>query len=153
MRVTPNLHERGSDMDSTMTPMIDVVFLLLVFFVWTSSFQAVEAILPSRLAAESGGNSAQPIEISPEQDFDKIIIRVDWLGGAVAWRMNDAPVASAEQLSASLVQIHGVQPQAPIIVHPASDAPLAFVIQAYDLARLAGFSKVSLAAEMKATER
>ena len=34
------------DMDSAMTPMIDVVFLLLVFFVWTASFVAVEQVLP-----------------------------------------------------------------------------------------------------------
>ena len=38
------------DMDSAMTPMIDVVFLLLIFFVWTASFQIVEQILPSEIS-------------------------------------------------------------------------------------------------------
>ena len=30
------------ELEIKMTPMIDVVFLLLVFFVWTASFHAVE---------------------------------------------------------------------------------------------------------------
>lgn len=152
MRIVPLLHARDSDMDSTMTPMIDVVFLLLVFFVWTSSFQAIETLLPSRLAAETGGRAVAPMEISPEQDFDKVIIRVDWEGeGGVRWRINDAPLDSVEQLRASLGEIQAVQPQAPIVVHPAENVPLAFVIQAYDLARVSGFTKVSLAANMEAS--
>ena len=124
------------------------VFLLLVFFVWTSSFQAVESILPSRLAAETGGPAVQPMNISPEQDFDRVIVGVDWQAGAVQWRINETRLASAELLRAALDQIHAVQPQAPIVVQPAENAPLAYVIQAYDLARLSGFNKVSLAAEM-----
>ena len=148
MRVNPKLHARDDVVDSTMTPMIDVVFLLLVFFVWSSSFQAVEALLPSRLAADFGGQAVAPIEISPEQDFDKIVLHVDWQDGGVHWRINDAPIEAVEQLRAAFDQIHAVQPEAPIIVHPAGQAPLAHVIQAYDLARLSGFAKVSLAADM-----
>ena len=52
MRRTSPLIRRGSenDIDSAMTPMIDVVFLLLVFFVWTASFQVVEFVLPSNMS-------------------------------------------------------------------------------------------------------
>jgi biopolymer transport protein ExbD len=148
MRIVPKLHARESDMDSTMTPMIDVVFLLLVFFVWTSSFHAVETLLPSRLAAQTGGQAAPPIEISPEFDFDQIVVRVGFEDGAVSWQINEAPIESLEQLRAALDQIHDVQPQAPIIVHPAEQTPLAHVIEAYDHARLSGFTKVSLAADL-----
>ena len=38
--------------DVTMTPMIDVVFLLLIFFICTASFQIVEQNLPSRIQLE-----------------------------------------------------------------------------------------------------
>ena len=38
------------ELEIKMTPMIDVVFLLLVFFVWTASFQAIEYLLPSSLS-------------------------------------------------------------------------------------------------------
>ena len=150
MRVAPAPRPSEFDNDAAMTPMIDVVFLLLVFFVWTFSYQAIEAILPSRLAAQTGGPADQPIEITPEQDFDQVVIRLDWENGAVAWRMNDSTVAGSDQLRAALQQIHGIQPQAPIIVHPAPEVPLGFVIQAYDLSRVAGFTKVSLAAALNA---
>ena len=44
----------GTDMNATMTPMIDVVFLLLVFFVWTASFTVIEQTLRSDMTAEVG---------------------------------------------------------------------------------------------------
>lgn len=149
MRVVSSHSRRESDMDSTMTPMIDVVFLLLVFFVWTSSFQAIEALLPSRLAAETGGATTAPLTLDPEMDFDQVVIGVDYRDQTVAWRINDVSTATIDQLRLALDQIHALQPEAPIIVHPSDETPLAFVIQAYDLARVAGFAKVSLAAELQ----
>ncbi len=35
-------HFSSDSMELKMTPMIDVVFLLLIFFVWTSSFELPE---------------------------------------------------------------------------------------------------------------
>ena len=52
---------RGSanaDLNTAMTPMIDVVFLLLVFFVWTASFQTIEYVLDSQVAAQQGTNAS-----------------------------------------------------------------------------------------------
>ena len=58
MRRPSPLVSRGSetDIDSAMTPMIDVVFLLLVFFVWTASFQIVEHVMPSELSEQIGSD-------------------------------------------------------------------------------------------------
>ena len=60
---------RGS-LEVKMTPMIDVVFLLLVFFVWTASFQVVENIVPTGISEEitttSSGTQEQP---KPEDDL------------------------------------------------------------------------------------
>ena len=36
-----------TSLDNMMTPMIDVVFLLLIFFLTTASFQRLEKLLPS----------------------------------------------------------------------------------------------------------
>ena len=48
-RKSPLVRRAGDiDIDKAMTPMIDVVFLLLVFFVWTASFQIIEHVLPSK---------------------------------------------------------------------------------------------------------
>ena len=54
MRLPSAYIRRGGDVDmnESMTPMIDVVFLLLVFFVWTASFQLVEKVMRSELSTE-----------------------------------------------------------------------------------------------------
>ena len=54
-RKSPLVRRAGDiDIDKAMTPMIDVVFLLLVFFVWTASFQIIEHVLPSKMSAQLG---------------------------------------------------------------------------------------------------
>ena len=134
-----------NEIDSTMTPMIDVVFLLLVFFVWTASFRVVELVLPSQLSAESGDQSTEITQPLPEQDFDKIIVHVGWDGRQVSWRMNDVEFADIDSINRNLQSIYEVNPNAPVVVHPDRLAPLGFVIEAYDVATDSGFAKVSLA--------
>ena len=59
--------------------MIDVVFLLLIFFVWTASFQIVEQVLPSNLTAAAGSQAANDSQPPPpEADFDDVVIKVHW---------------------------------------------------------------------------
>ena len=58
MRRSSIYNERRGDVDVKMTPMIDVVFLLLVFFIWTASFQIVEQVLPSSVSAQRGTDPA-----------------------------------------------------------------------------------------------
>ena len=76
-RVSP-LVRQGSDtdMDSAMTPMIDVVFLLLVFFVWTASFQIVEQILPSEMSAQFGSDSSDQVDPPPPKDFEDVVVKI-----------------------------------------------------------------------------
>ena len=54
MRRPSVFHRDQGALEIKMTPMIDVVFLLLVFFVWTASFHAVEYLLPSSLSQQLG---------------------------------------------------------------------------------------------------
>ncbi|GIW98073.1 MAG: hypothetical protein KatS3mg111_1406 [Pirellulaceae bacterium] len=59
----PQRRRRPEDADVAMTPMIDVIFLLLVFFLATSSFRAVEKLLPSgvtEFAPVAGTASGEP---------------------------------------------------------------------------------------------
>ena len=98
MRRPSPLLTRGSssDLDSAMTPMIDVVFLLLVFFVWTASFQIVEQILPSEISAQLGSEPSEIVDPPPEQDFDDIVVAIDWDGQTPKWSINDQPLDSLE---------------------------------------------------------
>ena len=145
-RPSPYVDRRGdASMDSTMTPMIDVVFLLLVFFVWTASFQLAEQILPSQVSAQAGNQAQADVDPPPEQDFEKIVVRIRWDGASPLWSINDDPVASIDDVRSLLEQIAAVKLDAPVILHPDGEVPLGHVIQAYDVASIAGFDKVSFA--------
>ena len=93
MRRPSYVFQRGSTLGVVMTPMIDVVFLLLVFFVWTASFQVVEYSLPSSLFAASGTGSE--VEVDPElEDLDRVVIRIAWQDARPVWMINERSVAS-----------------------------------------------------------
>src|SRR4029077_6559152 len=67
--------ESASD-DIDMTPMIDVVFQLLIFFMVTAAFGLQKAIeLPTPNPSESSAQSRTIEEL--EQDKDHVVIRVD----------------------------------------------------------------------------
>ena len=141
---------KGADADSAMTPMIDVVFLLLVFFVWTASFQMVELILPTEMSAQMGQQPDQPVDQLPPPLLENVVIRIGWDGNQPIWTLNNQPFDSVADIGERLRVISDIEPNAPIILHPQPIVPLGFVIEAYDVARLAGFSKIAFAVNQSA---
>ncbi|MFK7766854.1 MAG: ExbD/TolR family protein [Mariniblastus sp.] len=151
MRRSSPLVRKGSevDMDSAMTPMIDVVFLLLVFFVWTASFQIVEHILPSNMSTQVGSAEIDDMDPPPEKDFDDVVLRVGWDGVSPNWRINNQAVASLDAVETQLKVISEIENTAKLVLHPDPMVPVGHVIEAYDVANLAGFGTVSFAVNPK----
>ncbi|MGI9519524.1 MAG: ExbD/TolR family protein [Pirellulaceae bacterium] len=145
VRLPSTRADRDADMDSTMTPMIDVVFLLLIFFVWTAGTQLVEYILPSEMRPQLGNQESNLTEPLPEQDFDNVLIRLRWDGDLPDWTINDQEMKSADEVATTLRTLADINIDAPIIVHPDANVPMGYVIEMYDVAKLAGFVKVSFA--------
>lgn len=144
-RPSSHLHQTGAiDIDQAMTPMIDVVFLLLVFFVWTASFQIIEQILPGELSSQIGSQPSTPTP-PPVKDFEDIIITVFYDGQNPAWTLNQQPINRITEIQRRLSAIASVNAAAPVILHPQPNVPLEFVIQSYDAAKLSGFTKVAFA--------
>ncbi len=140
--------DRRSAMDVKMTPMIDVVFLLLIFFVWTSSFAVVEFALQSHVSDATAGAAAEPPARPAEEiDFHDVVVRIVWVENRPAWRINDEPMVALDELRGRLTAIFQANAAAPVIIHPDPDTPLNHVIAVYDISRLIGFEKVNLAAE------
>jgi biopolymer transport protein ExbD len=125
--------------------MIDVVFQLLIFFLWTSSFRAVEHVLPSAVAEQTGSLPSSMTLPPPEADFADVVLRIRWLAGAPSWQVNDREWPNIDALRQHLVEIRAVHAGAAVIVHPDPDTPLQHVIDAYDATRLAGFHQVRFA--------
>ena len=146
MKIPTSTTSRGDGFDSTtMTPMIDVVFLLLVFFVWTASISAVEYLLPSNLTP-AAGSAAVTEEPPPPPDFDPVVVKVVWLGDRPGWIVNNRAVRQLAEVRQTLQAVAEIKSDLPVIIDPARDVPLGDVIDIYDLARLAGFEKIQFAA-------
>jgi biopolymer transport protein ExbD len=128
-----------------MTPMIDVVFQLMIFFVWTSGVQVSEHILPSRVTDKTPAEAGATASLDADSDFHELVIRVMWQGGKPQWQLNGRSTPSLAAMRQQLKEVRAIAPQAPLIIHPDPETPLEYVIQAYDLTRLIGFQKVQMA--------
>lgn len=147
------INKRGrTTEDAAMTPMIDVIFLLLVFFVATSSFRAVEKSLPS------GVTQLQPAAGGPEPvDDDKltemleqVIVKIDsGPQGATVW-VNGQSLAAFADLAQTFRDLSQVGADVPVIIDPAPEILSGQVVKAYDWARTAGLPRVYLATRPEA---
>lgn len=127
-----------------LTPMIDVVFLLLVFFVVTASFRPPEWMLPSNLLTEGG---SQPrVTTDPELiDLEHVIVKIFWQAEQPTWWVNEQPVAGFPDVQQRLAAVADIRQDIPVLIDPQDATPLHWVIQTYDAARIVGFQKVQFA--------
>ena len=144
MRRPSVFHRDQGGLEIKMTPMIDVVFLLLVFFVWTASFHAVEYLLPSSLSQQLG-NAAVIDSPPPEAEFEDVIVRILWQDDQVVWQVNGQDVLSLDEVKQRFQLVAGIKIDAPVILHPDEEVPVGAVIDVYDFSRIAGFDKIQFA--------
>ena len=126
-----------------MTPMIDVVFLLLIFFVWTSSFETPEYDLPSSLAeVPAGGSQANADQPPPVEAFDEIVVKLLVREGLPVIEFGGQRIESAEALKTRLAEVIAIGVQPPVIIDPESEVTMDRAVEAYDAARAAGADRV-----------
>ncbi len=149
MKPVSSFLSRRTAVDLQLTPMIDCVFLLMVYFIWASSFQIAEKKLPAGISAELGQGGSGQSDIPPaEADFDKLVIRViQTPKGEPAFLVNDAVVGDMVALRGRLQRVVKIQRFVPVVIHPDPEIGLGTAIDAFDLVRLVGFDKVMLAAK------
>jgi biopolymer transport protein ExbD len=129
-----------------MTPLIDVVFLLMIFFLWTSSFDRPEYDLGTELARPAAAGATRSTQTPPE-DFDELIIRLTGSGEAVQWMVNQRAVTDFDALLAQLQSIAQSGAQPPVIIDPALTVSLSQTVRTFDAARASGFERVMLAVQ------
>ena len=134
-------------MEVKMTPMIDVVFLLLIFFVWTSSFETPEFDLPSALAEPPPGGSEARTDASPPIEiFDEIVVRLFIQDAVLLIQLNGQDIPDTESLQSQLKQILALGVQPPVIIDPSDQVTMDRAVAVYDVARRAGADRVLFAA-------
>lgn len=122
-----------TDAEINLTPMLDVVFIMLIFFVVTTSFvkeSGVEVNRPSAATAQQQDHANVLIAIRPNGEI--------WVDGrAVDIR---AVRANVERLRAEL-------PESQVVIQGDQAAQIGLLVQVMDQVRLAGVSDVAIAAE------
>lgn len=147
MRI-PGQHDRQPALQGeAMTPMIDVVFLLLVFFVCASIGQRPDALLPAELNA---GVTESPLDIEPPEpeETERQEVRIGLQPGATPGRtvlqLNEQPVADAADLRQRLVKLAQIDPLTRIVLDVDDDATWQQFIAIYDLCQALGFEDISI---------
>ncbi len=131
-----------------MTPMIDVIFLLLVFFLTTSSFQVLEQLLPSAVSqtnATASGSEVDPPPVPDQDAIDQVVVKLKRLGGRSVAALHGSELADFSQLRERLRAISEVRADVPVIIDPTGEVPVKDVVLAYDWARQVGLSRVYFA--------
>jgi len=134
--------DRDLGESQTMTPMIDIVFLLLVFFVCVATDQVVEMSLPTELAA---GGIAAPQSVPQQTWVTEVRVRIFREAGQPASliAMNGRTFSSYAEFAPVLKALAGVSKESPILLNVEDDVPLGDLIQVYDACRVAEFDRIN----------
>ena len=149
MRRPPYHRDQRGRLEVKMTPMIDVIFLLLIFFVCTASFRSPEQVLPTRFSLP--GEIQADVPIDPEiMDLDEIVVELLWrnIDGTwrAQWQINDRDYSQLAEVRAVLVAVQQLKSDLPVILDVEPDVPMKDVIDVYDLCRRVGLMRVQFAA-------
>jgi len=126
MKLPLKAHRGPKNLAIRMTPLIDVIFLLLIFFIMTIHFQRPEGVLANRLP-EKGGQS-----ITEQQDWEIVRLRIrlsitdDDMPGIL---LQDRKVHSYEELQEFVAML---PEDVLLVVEPQARVPYRHVIGVYN---------------------
>ena len=115
-----------------LTSMIDVVFLLLVFFLVTANFAQKESKLPAALQTEGGG--VRSSDLQPQ------IIQISVVNGQSIYTIGQVQCSDRASLE-SVLQL--LPRDAGVAIKADPDVPVQSIATALQAARNAGFSRRS----------
>ena len=115
-----------------MTPMLDIVFIMLIFFIVTTSFvkeSGVDVNRPSASTAERKERGNILIAITPNDEI--------WI---------DKRKVDIRAVRANVERLHAENPEGSVIIQADRNSKTGLLVQVMDQARLAGVANVSIAA-------
>jgi biopolymer transport protein ExbD len=127
---------RRSPPEINLTSLIDVVFLLLLFFMVSATFEKL-----GRMQVELP--QAQP-NVEQEQQLDRITVTVDTEG---QFFVNDRELVNTdiETVKRALVSVAGERRDLPLVISADGRAPHQAVVTVMDAASQIGLARVSFA--------
>lgn len=116
-----------------MTPMLDIVFIMLIFFIVTTSFVKESGVTVSRPSAQTAaedkkGNIMVAIKPNGEVWIDKRSVDV-------------------RSVRANIEKLKAESPESAVVIQADTDARTGLLVKVMDQVRLAGISNISIAAD------
>jgi biopolymer transport protein ExbD len=142
MRAPSSHVTETGDVGSAMTPMIDVVFQLLIFFLCTASFQLTEQALPTTLPPAGAAAYTPPPEV---QELELIRIGLSQRGRELAIDMNGNPCRDVADLHDRLKTLLALA-NLPAVLDVGPEVELGHVVTVYDMCLVVGLKDIHFAA-------
>ena len=118
-----------------MTPMLDIVFIMLIFFIVTATFVKESGIDVTRPDAETASRQSRVAILIAIRDNNEV-----WI--------NRRQVDLAA-VRANVERLHAENPQGGAVIQADRNAYTGTLVEVMDQLRLAGVSAISIAAEEK----
>lgn len=126
--------------EADMTSMVDVTFLLLVFFMITASFSVTKALQSQPPTAEEGAARAAAAPMTMEElAAESVIVEI---GADDSIRVDDVPVAGPVELGELLAAKIGNEQKTELVIEAAYRATHGMVVSVTDVAMQAGMQRV-----------
>ncbi len=125
--------QQEDDTEINITPMLDIVFIMLIFFIVTTSFIKETGIDPNRPDAET----------AEYKQRGNILIGIGTTGDV--W-MNKRKV-ELNQIPSMVEAARGESPESSVVIIADKEAPTGALIDVMDKVRLGGVSNISVAAQ------
>ena len=123
----------GEESEVNMTPMLDIVFIMLIFFIVTASF-----------VKESGIDINRPDAATAERkERGNILIAITESGQIWIDKRQVDPRA----VRANIERLHAENPQGAVVIQADRESRHHLLVEVMDASRLAGVYNVSIAAE------
>ncbi|MBL7133596.1 MAG: biopolymer transporter ExbD [Phycisphaerae bacterium] len=135
MRLTRQIHKPPRPELNTAS-LIDVVFLLLIFFMCTASFAVVEKSLPAQLPKAGPGDTAR------RELLDTVRIRLSQSDAGTAMTCDGLACESVEAL-AEMLQARRALGDPPVIIEGVGDVPFGHMVGALDACHQAQLYRVA----------
>lgn len=143
MRVPTANRSTAAMSSAAMTPLIDVVFQLLIFFICASTGHLREQLLPADFGAGAIEQAQQP----REKPLGEVWIRLTWDGERMVPVVERTPYPDESRFREMLQTLSQAAADIPVILQIDGAVPVGDVIRVYDSCRAAGFQSLSFAAD------
>ncbi len=127
-----HIQTRTTSVGVNLTPLIDIVFILLIFFIVTSSFVKESGIDVNRPSAATAVRKEQ----------GNIIVSVTREGEI--WL--DKRIVDRRTVRSHIERLYAENPEGTVVIVADRDSRTGLVVEVMDQARLAGVTKIAVAA-------